>query len=287
MAALGEAVDCPAFPADTWIRAEIPIPGSKHSHTTRRNYEKAICKLVKNQVPDLCARCSNEQIATLLGLWFEPEQTQMHLHQRRVHAILTMFAIQQNTKSTQHPLGSHEAALTVDCARIQEQCLFEEKGERAPPVTPFKKTEDEEIDAEMSLIAAAHRADDESAQPVPGELPSAQELREEKLVADAAMRSAVDGRVAELFAERTSDERGAAATAAAEIELNRMLDGDRARKRFKPSSSIGSSSSGTTCSEGHCAMPSAATVATINATRPSREPFGCRVGTLQLWSWHS
>ena len=261
MAALGEAVDYPAFPADTWIRAEIPIPGARY--TMRRNYERAIVKFVKNQVPDLCARISNEQIATLLGLRFEPEQLQMHLYQRRVYAILTMFAIQQNTECTQHPLGSHEAALAVDYERIQEQYLFEEKGERAPPVTPFKKTEDEEIDAEMSLIAAAHRADDESAQPVPEELPSAQELREEKLVADAAMRSAIDKRVAELFAAKTIDERGAAATAAAEIEINRMLDGDRAKKRFKPSSSNGSSSSGTSDSKGHCVMPSAATVATI------------------------
>lgn len=65
----------------------------------------------------------------------------MQLCQRRHCVTETTFAIQQRTRGTQHPLGSHAAALAVDCKNVQETCRFDEDGERAPPVTPLKRTE--------------------------------------------------------------------------------------------------------------------------------------------------
>ena len=97
-----------------------------------------------------------------------------------------------------------------------------------------------------SLVAAAQRADDEATRPAPeelppGELPTATELRE-KLAACAAVRSAVDKRVAQLLAEEDGRrDREDARDAEVETEVNQLLDGDRADKQLVPSSSDSSS----------------------------------------------
>ena len=97
-----------------WIKSEVKVTATKL--VMRSTFESNLTKFVRDQVPTLCEGLSGNQIATLLGLRFDAEQTTTHVVHRRVHVVLSVFAVQQVSGGKRNPIGAEAEALDHDWA---------------------------------------------------------------------------------------------------------------------------------------------------------------------------